>query len=248
MIIETITTILLIFLLPIFPFSMVTNKIIFQFDGKTQVYIIAFLYILGLFLLRFISLDDNMIVALSASLSGLLYAFRMLSVENLSRYLLFFYSVVSSYAWVWKSTGGRELNYNMLFVPAFFSFLFIVYLLIKRFGIVHDKIISSLGKSIPWMSLFFVLSMMLLQNTPVIVIFQLFHYHSSYVWMFDLVEILTWILLNYSGIRVIERLIYGKDVKRYRYKEITPMEAVLTAMLLVFPIIYMLYYLEGILR
>lgn len=247
MTVETIITILLVFLLPIFPFSMVTNKIIFRFDGKTQVCLVAFLYILGLILLRFISLDDNMIVALSASFSGLFYAFRMLSVENLSRYLLFFYTVVSSYAWIWKSIGGRELDYDMIFIPAFFSFLFIVYLLIKRFGIVHDKIISSLGKNMPWMSLFFISSMILLQNIPVVVIFQSFYYHSSYIWIFDLVEILTWVLLNYSGIRVTERLIYGKDTKRYWYKEIVPREAVFMTMLLVFAIVCMLYYFEGIL-
>ncbi len=247
MIIEAIITILLIFLLPIFPFSMVTNKIIFRFDGKTQVCLIAFLYILGLILFRFISLDDNMIVTLLASLSGFFYAFRMLSVENLSKYLLFFYSVVSSYAWAWKSIGGRELNYNILFIPIFFSFLFIVYLLIKRFGIVHDKTISSLGKNMPWMSLFFIFSMMLLQNIPIVIIFQSFYYHSSYIWIFDLIEILTWVLLNYSGIRVIERLIYGKDSKRYRYKEMVPREAVFMTILLVSAIVCMLYYFEGIL-
>jgi len=248
MIIEAVIVIVLMFLLPLFPFSVFTNKIIFHFHEKTQIFLIAFVYILGLFLLRFVSLNDNMTVALLASLSGLFYAFRMLSVENLSRYLLFFYTVLSSYAWVWKSTGGRDMEYDMLFVPAFFSFLLIVYLLIKRFGIVHSKIISSLGKNMPWMSIFFIFSLMLLLNMPIVVIFQLFHYHLSYIWLLELVEVLTWVLLNYSGIKVIERFIYGKDTKRYRYKDIVPLEAVFMIGLFIFSIVYMFCCFEGMLR
>lgn len=242
---EILISVLTLFILPLFPISILVNKFIFKLEAKKQIILVFLFFASGIFLLEKIPhIKDNHLVVLVSLLSAAFYTFRLLSVESVSRYLLFLYVILSSFAWLCKSIGLGMTIYLFLFMPAFIVFMAMVWFLVNRFGVVHDKIISGLGSVMPKFSLLFVSALFLIQNIPVMIIMELFKKQVAGTWYIVIIVLaVIWIFVNWAGVRLIEQIIFLKPVRRFRYKDISFVQVVLASMVLVFEIVYTIYFL-----
>jgi NADH:ubiquinone oxidoreductase subunit 4 (subunit M) len=139
--------------------------------------------------------------------------------------------------------GGNVGDFVLMILPAMTAFGWSVYVLITRFGTLHTKVISGLGSVMPRLSVFFILSLLALQFTPLLYGFELL---SKDLVQLSFLSMLSqsagWLLLNWGGFRLIEQIIYGKAIRRYRYRDLGNREMVLVMALLMANLLFFIYY------
>ncbi len=131
--------VLVLFLLPVFPISMLVNKFLSLLNYKFFSVMILALFISGnLILLR---VDVNFpVLQFFAVFTVFFYSFRLLGVNNLKTFILYLYSIISSLALLWHMIGGDSLEFLALKTPILISFLALYAFLLSQFGIIHKKV------------------------------------------------------------------------------------------------------------
>jgi hypothetical protein len=227
-------TLAALFLLPIFPFSIATNFFLAKLKGKTLLVTLLVMFFIGTFLL---SMSDNQIVvkyiSIFALLGSILYAFRMLSVSTAYSYLIFYYTVLSGFVWFWKFIEGDMLHFTIVMTLPLCVFGLLIAFLDSQYGCVHYKMFRGLGKHLPRFSILLILTIPFLIMTPYISGFDVFIVNISKFNIYYLCGILLiWILMTWSGVRLIEKFIYGKATRNLRYKDVSVLQSVFLIALL----------------
>lgn len=224
---ELLTTLAVLFLLPIFPFSMATNFILSKFKGLMLLFVLTCMFLTGSLLL---STYENktvvVVISVVALFSTMFYALRLLSVSHAYNYLIFYYSAISGFAWLWKSVDGNMLVYFIAFVLPIIGFGVLIAFLDKQFKTTYFKAFKGLGDVMPKFSLLFVISVVALIFTPYFPGFRIF---IQEVVKFDIYYlfaiIISWLLISWSGIMLIEKLIYGVPQRKLRYKDLSLLQS-----------------------
>jgi hypothetical protein len=220
---ELLTTLAVLFLLPIFPFSMVTNFILSKFKGLMLLFVLTCMFLAGALLLS--TYENQMlveIVSVVALFSTMFYALRLLSVSHAYNYLIFYYSTISGFAWLWKSVDGNMLVFFIAFSLPIIGFGVLIAFLDKQFKTTYFKAFKGLGDVVPRFSVLLVISVVALIFTPYFPGFRIF---IQEVVKFDIYYlfaiVLSWLLISWSGITLIEKLIYGVPQRKLHYRDLS---------------------------
>ncbi len=235
-------TVLVLFLLPVFPISMLINKFLSVLNYKFFVVIILILFMCGnLILLKF---DINFpALQFFAIFTILLYSFRLLGVNNLKTFILYLYPVISSLALLWHTIGGDTLEFLALKTPILISFLALYAFLFRQFGIIHKKSISGLGSKMPRFSIFFVLSIMGVSSSMFFLGYEMLEIEISKLpIVYGVSLVISWIFINWSSIKIIEWLVYGTSNKKEEYKDLGNTQLIFLIFMILATIGFFIFY------
>lgn len=229
-------TLILLFLLPIFPFSMGTNYFLGKFKGLMLLFVLSAIFFTGVILLdSFENTTLVFILSIAALLSTLFYALRLISVSHASEYLIFYYSTIAGFAWLWKSIDAPMFFLFVAFIIPIFGFGLLLSFLENQFNTGYFKAYKGLGGVMPRFSLLFILSIIALTVTPYIPALRLFVQNDVSFGLYYLFAIaITWLLISWSGISLIEKLIYGKVTRKLHYKDLPIFQSILILILYLF--------------
>ncbi len=239
MINDFLLAVVILFLLPIFPFSMGTNFLLSKLRGNFFLIALMAIFMLGTFLLELLSSKDLIFyIPILGLFSAILYAIRILSASTAYVYSIYYYTILSGFAWLWKSIGGDMTQFLVVMILPVLVLGILVIFLDNNHGNVHYKMLRGLGKEMPRFSIMLIITILLLIMTPYFSGFNLFLFNVSDFSIFYLVGmIIVWILLTWSGIRFIEKFIYGVAIRKLRYKDISILGTFLLGSLLLVSVV-----------
>ncbi len=241
-----IILLLTLFLLPLFPFSLITNRLLSRLSTRTLFILQGVCLGSGLFLLRQAQEGKNEIVALLAAASMLLYAFRMLGTDHLREFGLYLFIFLASFGWLWFAMGGDMLHYLAMELPLFISFIVLVVSVYSRFEVVHRYSVNGLGSVKPYFSTLFILTLLALAFTPLFSISVLLDEALHLISFFHIAFVgLAWFFLNWAIVRVIEWLIFLKPSRHLEYPKLTKKEIFLSSFFLILGFLFFIIYAAG---
>ena len=211
---------LIIFLLPIFPFSLATNKILNKLMTKYFSIAVLLMFIVGNLLLLKIDINSKILEFLSI-FTVFFYSFRLLGTNNLKTFAIYLYTIIGSLSLLWFLMGGDILEYMIIKIPILASFLALFCFLQSQFPIIHQKSLSGLGNVMPRFSILFILSLMGVSSSLLFLGYEMLEIElSGLPVIYGLVLIISWVFINWGSIKVIEWLIYGVENKNRTYKDL----------------------------
>ncbi len=238
-------TILILFLLPVFPISMLVNKLLSVLNYKLFTVLILTFFICGnLTLLKFnINSQIFQFLQFLAVFTILFYSFRLLGVKNLKTFILYLYPIISSLALLWYMIGGDILEFLALKTPILISFLALYTFLFNQFGIIHQKSISGLGSMMPRFSIFFVLSIMGISSSMFFLGYEMLEIEISKLpIVYGVSLVVSWIFINWSSIRVVEWLIYGTPNKLMECRDLDNKKMIFFIFLILISVVFFIFY------
>jgi hypothetical protein len=211
---------LILFLLPVFPFSLATNKMLSKLTSKYFSIVILLSFIIGNLLLLKVDIDSKILQFLSV-FTLFFYSFRLLGTNNLKTFTMYLYTVISSLSLLWYLIGGNVLEFMIIKTPILASFLALFCFLGSHFDVIHQKSLSGLGNVMPRFSILFILSLMGVSSSLLFLGYEMLEIELSKLPIsYGLILIISWVLINWSSIKVIEWLIYGEENKNRIYKDL----------------------------
>lgn len=213
----------ILFLLPIFPMSIGVNFLLSKLKGKILLVTLMLMFSVGLYLLKI--LDNEVLVAyisIFALLGNILYAFRMLSVSTATTYVVFYYTLLCGFAWILKFIEADRINFLIEMSIPLFVFALLVSFLDKQFGTTHYRMFRGLGTHMPRLSLVLIMSIFTLILSPFLSGFGIFILKiEKFTILYLSGVMIIWVFLTWSGLRLIEKLIYGIPSRKLRYNDIS---------------------------
>ncbi|MDD2790752.1 MAG: hypothetical protein PHU40_08840 [Sulfurimonas sp.] len=220
---EIFISLIVLFLLPIFPMSLATNFLLSKLKGLTLLFVLTTIFFLGALLLN--SFENKTlieVISILALFSTLFYALRLVSVSNAYNYLLFYYSTIAGFAWLWKSINGEMLMFFIAFILPIVGFGLLINFLDKQFGTTYFKAFKGLGTVMPRFSILFIISVVALILTPYFPGFRIFVEEIVHFDIYYLIVIaISWLFISWSGITMIEKLIYGVTQRKVHYRDLS---------------------------
>ncbi len=231
-----------LFLLPIFPFSLIVNRLLDGLNAKLFSLSIFLFFVFGNVILFYINLDSK-IIEYFALFTIFFYSFRLLGVMDLKKFVLYMYPIVSSFSWLWYLMGGDILESLVIKGPVFMLFLYLYGFLAQRFTIVHQKSLRGLGGSMPRWSVLFILSLLGIISSMLFLGYKFLEIEFLRLSLFyGLILICSWVLINWGSIKVIEWLIYGAKRDDVHCDDLSNLELSLSIVLLVSSLLISLFY------
>lgn len=231
-----------IFLLPIFPFSLATNKLLGKLEAKYFSIAILLMFISGNFILLMIHVDLKILQILSI-FTLLFYSFRLLGVNNLKTFTTYLYTIIASLSLLWYLMGGNILEYLLIKTPILALFLALFCFLQSQFHIIHQKSLSGLGNVMPRFSVLFILSLMGISSSLLFLGYEILEIEiSSLPMLYGFIMIISWVFINWSSIKVIEWLIYGNENKNRIYKDLNTLQMNILILLTLITIGIFIFY------
>ncbi len=220
--------------LPLFPISLVINRYLFALKTKKLFFAQTFCLIAGSLSLHATSIAKNsMTLSILASLSMLLYAYRLLSVDHLKDFALYLFTLLSSFAWIWYLQGGNMLHFLLIQIPPFIAFSLLAISLYERFVVVHRYSVNGLGNVKPYFSILFVITLFTLTFTPLFAAGVFFHNRFAVTLLHVVILGLAWLFLNWSIVRLLTWLVFSTPSRHLQYQKLTLKEISLVIFFLV---------------
>ena len=249
MIEDIFIAIVILFLLPIFPMSLITNFLLSKLKGVALLFAVSIIFITGVALMS--SYENKAVIeilSVVALFSTLFYALRLLSVSNGYDYFLFYYSAVSGFVWLWKSLNADMFVFYLAFFLPLMGFALLITFLDKQFGSTYFKAFKGLGTLMPRFSILLIVSVLGLMFIPYFPAFKIFSKGGVDFDIFYLVMIvLSWLLISWSGISMIEKLIYGQAQRKLHYKDLSLFMSAFLSCIYLLSIVHGFIYLGVIL-
>ena len=211
---STIFFIFIIFLLPIFPATLVVNRYLYRFDTKLFTISLFLLFSFGILILHFFPYNLSTIKYL-ALFTTIFYSIRLLGVTNLKLFILYLYPIISSFTILLYISGETEFLLYFIELPFLLILLLLYYFLSARISIIHPKNISGIGEVAPRFSIFFIITLLGISSTLFIIMYKIFKngLTGSDMLLYGIVFIVSFLLINWGTIKLFEWLIYGKKTK-----------------------------------
>ncbi len=234
--------ILVLFLLPIFPLSMVVNKFLNTLSSKQFSYSILVFFIVGNLLLININLSSDLLQFL-AVFTIFFYSFRLLGVNNLKTFIMYIYPIISSTSLLWYLAGGNIIEFMFIKVPILASFLALFYFLSNQFSVIHRKSLTGLGNVMPRFSILFIISLMGISSSLLFLGYEILEIELSKLQIvYGIILMISWIFINWSSIRLIEWLIYGISNKNKIYNDLNYSQMITLIILLFTTVGFFIFY------
>ncbi len=213
-----------IFLLPIFPFSLLTNWFLTKLGAKLFSVIIISLFIVGNIALMYVD-NNSTIIELMALFTILFYSFRLLGVSDLKFFILYLYPIIASFAWLWYLNGGNILELLAIKLPLMMLLLSLYGFLSGQFSVVHQKSLRGLGNVMPRWSVLFILSLFGVGSSLLFLGYEFLEVELSRLpLIYGIVLVLSWIFINWASIKTIEWLIYGEKREDRHYIDLNNLQ------------------------
>ncbi len=212
---------LILLLLPIFPFSLFTNKFLSMLGAKMISFSILLFFICGNILLLKFKIDSAILEFLTV-FTILFYSFRLLGVNNLKLFIMYLYPIISSFALLWSFVDGDIIEFMAVKTPVMLAFLALYGFLSTRFVVVHKKSTYGLGSVMPRFSILFVLSILGISSSMFFLGYEMLEIEITRLpVVYGVSLVVSWIFVNWGSIKVIEWLIYGYPNKKMSYKDLS---------------------------
>ena len=238
----SIFALLALFLLPVFPFSMLTNKFLSILKPKLFSAFIMIFYISGNTLFFFMDIDSE-IVKFLALFTLFFYSFRLLGVRDLKFFVLYLYPVIASLSWLWYLAGGDVMESIGIKTPILLLFLYLYGFLSNKFGIVHQKSIRGLGNVMPRWSVLFILSLLGVTSSMLFLGYEFLEIELAKLPVFyGITLLLSWILINWGSIKVVEWLIYGEKREDMVYFDLSNFQMIFSILLVLISMAGFIFY------
>jgi len=233
---------LVLFLLPVFPFSLLTNKFLLQTDKRFFTVFIIIFFILGNLMLIYIKIDSK-IVQFLAIFTLLFYSFRLLGVNNLKIFILYIYTIISSISLLWYLIGGNMIEFMLIKMPLLISFLTLFYFLNSQFSIIHKKSLRGLATVMPRFSILFILSLLGIDSSLLFLGYEFLEIEFAKLpIIYGFILIVSWVLINWASIKLIEWLIFTQYRTDRKYIDLSLEKSLFLISLLVLDISVFVYY------
>ena len=233
---------LVLFLLPIFPFSLLTNKFLLQIDKRFFTISIILFFILGNTMLMYIKIDSK-IVQFLAMFTLLLYSFRLLGVNNLKIFVLYIYTIISSISLLWYLLGGDMIEFMLIKTPLLILFLALFSFLNSEFSIIHKKSLRGLATVMPRFSILFVLSLLGIDSSLLFLGYEFLEIEFAKLpIIYGFVLIVSWVLINWASIKLIEWLIFTSYRTDREYMDLSFKKSIFFTSLLILSMSSFIYY------
>jgi hypothetical protein len=235
-------TFLALFLLPIFPFSLLTNRLLMLLRPKLFAFCMMICFVLGGLLLHFV--DTNFeIIKFLALFTLVFYSFRLLGVRDLRSFILYLFSTIASLSWIWYFVGGDMLELIVTKGAVLALFLYLYGFLTKQYEIIHQKSIRGLGGAMPRWSILFVLSLFALSSSIFFLGYEFFEIEfASLPIFYGVVLIISWVLINWGSVKVIEWLVYTEKKEDVELVDLSSFQLTLSLSVLVIVVIFTIFY------
>ena len=237
---STIFFLFVIFLLPIFPATLVINKYLYRLDAKFFTISLFLLFSFGILMLHFFQYHLSPIKYL-ALFTTIFYSIRLLGVTNLKLFILYLYSIISSFTILLYISGEAEFSLYFIELPFLLMLLLLYYFLSARINIIHPKSISGIGEVAPKFSIFFIITLLGINSTLFIIMYKMFKngLTGPNLLLYGIVFIVSFLLINWGTIKLFEWLIYGKKTKILN--DLAPLDTSTFSLLLIAAIISEVY-------
>ncbi len=238
---------LVLFLLPIFPFSLLTNKFLLQIDKIFFTAFIILFFAFGNFILINIKIDSK-IAQFLAVFTLLFYSFRLLGVNNLKIFALYTYTIISSISLLWYLLGGDMIEFMLVKTPLLILFLALFSFLNSQFSIIHKKSLRGLATVMPRFSILFVLSLLGIDSSLLFLGYEFLEIELAKLpIIYGFVLIVSWVLINWASIKLIEWLIFTQCRTDRKYIDLNLTKSMFFISLLILSISAFIYYaMEGL--
>ncbi len=234
--------IVVLLLLPVFPFSLLTNRFLAIFKPKLFAIVMIILFTSGNILLSYTNINSKILVFM-AVLTILFYSFRLLGANNLKSFILYLYPVISGVSILWHVVGGDLIEFLAVKIPVLISLLVLFVFLSEKFDVIHQKTISGIGSVMPRFSIFFILSLLGLSSSLFFLGYEILELEFSKLpLLYGILLIVSWIFLNWSSIKLIEWLIYGRYRRDVIYMDLSGFQTVLLIFMLLSSFISFVFF------
>ncbi|MFK5881965.1 MAG: hypothetical protein QM482_07105 [Sulfurospirillum sp.] len=231
-----------LFLLPLFPLSLITNRVLSALNPRLFSTTLLVLFIVGNILLNYADIESKTILFL-AIFTILFYSFRLLGVKSLKNFILYLYPIVSSISLVWYMVGGDVLEILALKTPVLVLFLTLFTFLSGQFSVIHQKSISGLGGVMPRFSILFILSLLGLSSSLFFWGYELLELEFSKLPLFyTILLIISWIFINWGSIKLFEWLIYGEYKQDTTYEDLNAWQTLALSLILFGSAVFFIFY------
>jgi len=232
----------IVFLLPIFPFSLATNKILNKLGTKYFSLAVLFMFIVGNLLLLKIGINSQILEFLTV-FTLFFYSFRLLGVSSLKTFVIYLYTIIGSLSLLWSLIGGDILEYMIIKIPILALFLALFSFLQSQFQIIHQKCLCGLGNVMPRFSVLFILSLMGVSSSLLFLGYEILEIElSSLPMVYGLILIISWVFINWGSIKIIEWLIYGVENKNRAYKDLSTIQMNILILLTLISVGFFIFY------
>ncbi len=207
--------------LPLFPLSMVAVSLMGKFKGLRSP-VIVILPLVGLFFLSELE-GPSPWARWLALITSVLYSFRALGVESLSRWLLYTYISAVALLWFLPPLKPSEVALvGVLYVIPFLVISLVDRVVESRFGSSNFRVVKGLGLGAPLLGFVITLSVLGAIGVPTSMIFA--HFVSLY-YPQDVIRVailgLIWFFWGWSAIRVLSRMVFGGVRESIKYEDIS---------------------------
>ncbi len=211
--------------LPLFPLSMLTSYILQKSVRFRYPFLVVFAVLGAVLWSQLQSLGVYEWVVYVALFTSVLYAFRSLSVKDLSRWAV--YMFISTFSLIWLYPANVEGSGALLVFLFSFPFLLLFLvdtLIVRRFGSSNIRLVKGLGLGTPLLGFFTTISILGAIGVPTSSSFVNMLLLSSFSSKFAV--ILNWFLWGWSGVRILSSLVFGSPAEHLKYESLSIRSAV----------------------
>jgi hypothetical protein len=206
--------ILAAFFLPLFPASVVFNRLAAATRNLSARLALFVLWPqIGIFLLLWGDLEPGSVVAAWATLSALLYAFRMLTAREVGRWSAMLASSAWPLAWLLaaQSPSAADLvTFTLALTTAPALMLLVREALVSRLGAAYTGLHGGLARDLPRLSGVIVVATLAAMALPVFPgFFALLAVLSGTTLGMAMGMLLTWLLWSWAGARLLQGTVFG---------------------------------------
>lgn len=206
--------ILAAFFLPLFPASVVFNRLAAA-TGNLPVRLVLFVLWpqVGIFLLLWGDLEPGSVVAVWATLSAVLYAFRMLTVREVGRWSAMLASSTWPLVWLFAAQGPSAadlVTFTLALTAAPALMLLVREALASRLEAAFTGLHGGLARDLPRLSGVIVVATLAAMALPVFPgFFALLALLSGTTLGMAMGILLTWLLWSWAGARLLQGTVFG---------------------------------------
>ncbi len=193
-------------------------------------------------MLMYIKIDSK-IVQFLAMFTLLLYSFRLLGVNNLKIFVLYIYTIISSISLLWYLLGGDMIEFMLIKTPLLILFLALFSFLNSEFSIIHKKSLRGLATVMPRFSILFVLSLLGIDSSLLFLGYEFLEIEFAKLpIIYGFVLIVSWVLINWASIKLIEWLIFTSYRTDREYMDLSFKKSIFFTSLLILSMSSFIYY------
>jgi len=213
---------LLLFTVPVLPFSLLTNYVYHSCERCRDLFV-PFLVLVAVFLISLGSPEAGGFLKFLALLTSIVYTLRLVTLNELFEWLLYYYIAVMSLAWL---NTEKMLFFIMAFSFPLIAINFLLLHLKSLFGTTHVRAIRGIAEVMPTFAfLTFISLISALAIAPAYSFFILYEVFETLNPLVAVLLLFEWVLWSWAGFKLFSGVLFGTPREDLPYEDISSQEA-----------------------